>query len=487
MIRIIAIFLLTISTAFGQFGQEPFGHVQVGVSTSSSWKPTDEVDLILYAAADNNNASADSSIVSTWIDTSGNSFDGTAAGNPYLIKNYLNGHSVIRYDGAGDYVDFTIDTTASMSIYVVRNTQPTTTAVGIMNMMSSANFDGWSMQDGTGTGTNGTTSYIGGGTTQGNLTMTSSFGGNRRFEVLSLVMSATEQEMFLDSTSIGTASQTMCFNSRLLRVGTRYNNGTLGQFQGEIAEILVFGSTHSSSKQKQVVRYLSTKYLPAMSIPEYKLQTWLIADNISGVDASAITKNWPDVSRHFGREGVLGGSPTIEVNEIGSHRAVSIGASGEYFDAKWDTSTTFTLFIVSKSQPAAALEGIATTINSTNWRGFNIMDGNASGADGFSAYVGVTAPSQITTSVYGNRAADVITFLVNGSADTLRINDVDLATASHTITFSSRTLRIGKRYTDNTSIGSWTGQISELIMYNRALSGAPYDSVYTYLTNRYGL
>lgn len=487
MIRVIAIFLLTISTAFGQFGQTPFGHVQVSAVLDTAWQPTDDATLELWLRADDFSATySDSQAITTaWLDTSGNGNDATVSGNPYFISNLLNGHAGVRFDGSGDFFTTQIDTSHNVSVYIVSNSKTSGTNAGLVSMQASGTNKGWVIF--ASSADNRKARLLTGSVFN---FVYSGVKGNQPMQIISFIKQSDSAWVSINGVTGTGVAGSVIFNDKNIRIGAYYTNDVTFLQIGDVVEVLVFNQKHNSSEQSQVESYLTEKYFPDPGIPTDSLQVWLAADDISGADDSEITDTWINKGYYFGHDAVVSGNPTIQVNEVNGHRAIDFDGTLDYFTGSWDTSATFTAFIVQQADPLGVGFQGALSSASTSLGGVAGWDYEYN-----SSKVALLRQGNSTTSTStnlggsGTRPWQLIRIRRNNGTTTTTVYTDGVLSgteSSQTITYADKLYSVGRLYTSLTTL-CYTGQIAEVLIYNKYMSTSDISTIETYLNSKYGL
>ncbi len=220
---------------------DPISFGPGGVGTTGNidiWVKADELPL------------SNSDPVTSWVDASGNENDANqaiVADQPSFLTNQINGLPAVSFDGINDRLDFTsaVTATATTIFNVVR---PTTS-----NYKSILAIDNHHISYGEGT----IRSEFPTGSLQGTKSQTFSISSTYTG---SETVNPTSAGLTSGSTQFS-RSRTGFFNVGNNSVGSLFFNGSFQyNFQGLMAEIIVFNEELNSAKRKIVSNYLAAKY-----------------------------------------------------------------------------------------------------------------------------------------------------------------------------------------------------------------------------------
>ena len=199
---------------------------------------------------------AEAAAVDNWHDQSGGAHDATqtiAASRPTFKENIINGSPIIRLDGTSDYMNIIKSWQDAITVYVVLSRG----ALGAEHYIIS----------------NGNHRGVGGGLTlRFRSTNTVRFWNGYANFVDSTIMpsvntpiqitalSDTYNRIFINGVSDGTTIRSVFVrNEKLI---TRIGHSELfdGYYNGDFAEILIYGTSHSDTIREGIEGYLKTKY-----------------------------------------------------------------------------------------------------------------------------------------------------------------------------------------------------------------------------------
>ena len=418
--------------------------------------------------------------VSTWADNSGNGNDATQAttvNQPIVVDNALNGKKVVRFDGVNDGLE---------STFVLNpNTNKDTTvyAVEKVNQAPSQYVSVWST-DSTiggykrGHGYDASSFY----TQTGN---SSSYNPPVGLAVGSARIVGTEYNNsqgniynYINGTKYSRGSaETIQDTNNPFWIGMGYNGGQ--NFNGDIAEVLVYNRTLNDTERKQVECYLSNKYgLNVGGCTDGKV-LWLDAGTINGNNGDAVT-SWADQSG-LNNNGV--GTATLKTgtNGINNKKVVSFnGSNNEMSFSSFPTLGNSTIFSIIKPTGDLLYDGVFTT----NGMGIVGSGNSGNGTQRFGFLNGNNQTVQTNSTVVNNGTQSyLIAGKLEGTTQSLYLNgnndQVNYSNGGWGITGT----RIGKGYYNF----YLNADVAETIVYNRALNDTERKQVECYLSKKYNL
>ena len=260
-------YTLTISGYFDGAGNEG-GPMEINFATAGVSLPTEDLKLWLMA---DKGVELNGSSVTLWQDQSGNGADaeqGSAANQPTLDENAINGLPALSFDGVDDFLTFTlpIDGLSGMTIFVV-SAATQDIEIPFPHCQYAAIF--WNETASWGTAhvtplQNAVWIRFGTGQTQ---TIPVVYRYNtpvgEDFTVVAATMEGITDYLYVNGELVLTnekpAGQDTIANQRDLgNIGRGYNDDTY--FPGMIAEVLVYTKTLSDTERQDAEKYLSDKY-----------------------------------------------------------------------------------------------------------------------------------------------------------------------------------------------------------------------------------
>jgi hypothetical protein len=272
------------------------------------------------------------------------------------------------------------------------------------------------------------------------------------------------------------------FNANYFRLGDRIE-ATSRPFNGDIHEVLVFNRRLSPSEEKMVAEYLESKWVAVTNINQ------LLAAADIHLDASAASSiltnatgsvtNWTNIagtsvmtvptngySGPLLVEGAMNGLPVLRFN--------SAGKTALFMETGYsNTEAQVNAFIVMRrNADQGSNAGVLSIYAGSTANDYNPV-GNA-----IMAYY----PNNETLAGYRvdvQRAAIIdipynapvcLHTAFNGLAHTMALNNGAAASSSYLGKFNSDRLCLGVRYESSSLIRHFSGDIAEVLIYNRALS-----------------
>jgi hypothetical protein len=450
--------------------------------------------LVLWLDANQLTGLADGAAVSSWPDRSAAAHDAgqtNAINRPTYQVNELNGKPVVRFDGVDDYLRLT-------GAVVSGATPRTVFVVGKPTIVGNKGFID-----------------LGDGSATGSAFMLTPEHGVRVRDgncFWSPAASASTGELYvaqLDGPTTDDLRAWMNGSSLLSGNHTTRNiqtsgSGTVGSWSlkpvgphnygGDIAEIVVYARALSHGERQSVEQYLSTKYglawQSSATVPQTvaDLELWLDASQITGVSEAAALATWSDASghAHHASQASAPSRPTFRGTAMNGQPAVRFDGVDDYLGlvgAVVSGAQARTVFFVARPTVVGskgivdlgtgATSGAAFMI--TPEYGVRVRSGNRLWAPAAVTQTPLIGVVQLT----GTSTSD-LSIEINGSA---RTPTTTAATAVQT--------------SGSASVGTWTavpigphnfaGDIAEVVVYGRALSGSEVQTVEQYLLTKYAL
>jgi hypothetical protein len=207
---------------------------------------------------DANNSITGSAPITSWLDLSGNSVTNTISGNPSLTSNSLNGHDVITFDAVGDVIvtNLSINESVFPNLTVIALYKPRVNSAGGVWGEDNGGWDRFIL-DGNTTNLNNMVSR---GTNQvNNISNIYPVG-------TSVITTVIYQEDVVNGTNVyanNTLQSTFTSNmgpeaSNIFKVGEIGANNY--RFDGDIAELIVYGTNINTAQRIIIDNYLAAKY-----------------------------------------------------------------------------------------------------------------------------------------------------------------------------------------------------------------------------------
>jgi autotransporter-associated beta strand protein len=207
-------------------------------------------------------------------------------------------------------------------------------------------------------------------------------------------------------------------------------------------------------------------YSTLLPVPDAAL--WLDASQLSqlsGMNNGVPVTAWPDMSGNGRHASASGSGATYQAGALNGQPVVRFNADGNTnFNFTEDTAIRTVFWVVKNTNP-----------------GLHFLLGDSSAYDFHSGDSTIWAPYANPTVINGT--TKLMGAVVDGTATALPSSSYSLVSLVTTGPVRANTLS-----QDRTISGrSWTGDVAELLVYDRALSSAEEISVGNYLANKYGL
>ena len=300
-----------------------------------------------------------------------------------------------------------------------------------------------------------------------------------------VMFTATRGGGMMSVTNSGVASSSLLVRTDI--------NGYAQAYYRQPADIDPVASTISSTAANQSVNFSEQE-----SIPTSGLAVWLKADAVGGV-AGANVYTWYDQSPN-GNNAVqyTGGSqPQLVYNAINGHPAVQFNGGGWWLyvpdNSSIEPATGLTMFAVFQQNDGGGFEKlIDKPYRNAGWSypyiAYEMDSASGSSTQPDTAFVTSGGNLGVQTGfAIAPGTPTILSSKYDGSSVGLYANGNFTTEGSLTgsITYADPTaLYIGVRENG----GEWfNGYISEILIYNQALSDADQESVEIYLSQKYGL
>jgi hypothetical protein len=253
-------------------------------------------------------------------------------------------------------------------------------------------------------------------------------------------------------------------------------------FTGDVAEVLIYNRALSPTEQQEVETYLTNKWKPATIPVTSGLQLWLDADAINPNDPTQVgasggtprVTNWLDLSGSgFNATQSIANNPPLYVpNALNGNAVVRFGA-GHYLSTLLpQISGDKTIFVVETRNST----GVGTELSSDTQTSGDFLSNSNAGAVEAEGRLNVAYDLQVPATI---GVPAVKCFMRASGTEILSLNDTSVS-GTFPDAFSGH-------YTVSSSGYPFTGDIAEIIVYNRALSGAEQESVQSYLEAKWGV
>jgi len=435
-------------------------------------------------AADTSTVALDSSSsVFAWLDKSGNGntvTQATSANQPTYVTNVVNGNPVIRFNGTSHVLQTTSFTslgTNSVSFWLVERNLSNSGGGGAPFSFNSGPNGGIVFQNNNGLQPLGNS-----------VPYTSSVA---RIVFYNRTNTGSGDSTYLNGTVIttrddnttGTYGSTFAVGMRI--PSTIYTSG-------DICEILIFTGMPTTSQRQKIEGYLAHKWGLAGPSPTIPLSIlgcglWLDAADSSTITGTSNVTAWRDKASALTLSGSgstytsVNGYPTITFN--GNQFASTTNLP---YEKVCTSNANFTTFIVQSTSSSSAVNGIPFTIYITDnvrrlavfsnggGSGGIFIDGASQGSPRLGGITQTLNTSQLLTITRKN--ITTMTVRLNGS----QVSSADFPGAINFISSNSYFVYISH------STGPWSGNMYEIIHYNRDMSDSEIQQVESYLTKKWG-
>jgi hypothetical protein len=473
-------------------------HTASATSTvpSSSPTPNSDVpltiaDLVLWLDASKVTGLSEGAAVATWTDASGQEHHGTQSSGtnqPTYRATAVNGKPAVRFDGSNDYL--------SLAGTIVSGAQARTVFfVARPNAVGNKGIVDLGTGSTSGAGFMITPEYgvrVNGGNrlwTPAASTQTSVVG------VVQLAgTSTTDLSMWVNGSPCmpTSAAATTVQTGGSGSVGT-YSAVPIGShnFNGDIAEIIVYSRALTANEQQTIEQYLFTKYALATSMAPDSiggLLLWLDAGQLTGISPGAAVASWPDGSGagHHAAQAGSASQPTYQSAAINGQPALRFDGSDDYLS--FDTpivSGAQARTVAWVGRPAVIGNkgiidlGHGTTAGAafmlTPENGVRVIGGNRL----WNPAATITTPSIGVVISDGATTNDTAAWL-NGTVLAVTSTGVQtIQTAGNGTVGTSTAVPIGPH--------NFAGDLAEILVYDHALSPLERFGVEQYLAEKYGL
>jgi hypothetical protein len=507
------------------------------VTFAAAGQPVATSGLIAWLKADSGVTADGSGKVSAWADQTvfgNNATQGNAANQPTLITGTtgLNSKPVIEFNGSNSYLSIkdnpSLWPSSAVTIIALAQTYSNQQQDVVDRTLNYGSYgDYWNApQYSYDLGINNDNverGYIG---TSGGSDLSGSAGRPYQMSISAMVYDGSQQVLYdsgVEQASVE-VSGTIDYNNPTehdLYLGV--NNGYFGlggYFNGDLAEVLIYNRALTTAEQQQAEGYLADKYgvydtgatwpssyssdIQALimangwskaqadayvafasgspAVPASGLALWMEADAGVTADGSGNVSHWVDQGPdgHVAAQPTSGSQPQLVTDPQTGHPSISFAgsqslSSRDYIAANQDV----TIIAAAAQSNSGAICAIGLNPSITgSMRGYGYFSGQAQ----FDVYqnsvtAGVAPPMaipEVSTMTYARSSGALQFFLKGISTGTANISVTDIVPG-----FS-----LG---VEGWQGGYLTGNISEVLVYNRVLSSAEQQQVEVYLADKYGL
>lgn len=440
-------------------------------------------------AADERTIQDTAGSVSQWDDKSGNgdnATQGTGTNQPTINVTTQNGLRTLDFDGINDRLAFpnlSLNGLTDVTVFAVFNVDSTTSGSDDPLSFGSGS-EGQILMGASATAQSFALGFF------SDLTPIA-FGVEDSMNILGIVTSASASRSFKNGTLVAEdLTPPSAWTTGAGDYGVMASNTPNRHCKGQFAELIIYNKTLSDAERIQVETYLSNKWL-GFQIPTDigNCQLWLDA-----ADASTITESGGSVSQWDDKsvkgnnvtQGTGAAQPTTNATTQNALNVLD-------FDGGDSLAMPSALFTI----PAGDHTVFAVSARASEDASFDTIWGMAAGANNgtFAIYNSVagqiafksrtTAGGSIVNAGNTNTDFNVIQTRRNGTTQAIAINGGTEATDANAENLAAVDgAFVGAAGTDTLNL---TGNIAELIIYDRSLTADERTTVNNYLINKWGI
>jgi hypothetical protein len=413
--------------------------------------------------------------VQSWLDYSGNGNSAvqTQAGNrpTYIPNAFTSGLPAVQFDGTNDFLTTSLAQIAgNKSIFIVE--KRTGTSLGT-ELASTSGSGGNFLGD----------TYGGGFESEGRIDVAQDMylpAAQNHFILKSYIYNGTKGTLTVNGTSTTYGVPDSAAGNYAI------SDPFLFRFPGQIAEILIYNRAVSAVEQASITSYLTDKWALQDTPPPVVagLQLRLAADTIDTTNSSEVSQqngnftvaSWPDSSGKGVQvtQSTPSAQPVYVPNAVYGQPAVQFSGSSNYLTSSLpQIAGDKSIFVVEKR----ADNGLRCELSSSSLTsGFflgNVYNASAESVGRLYVAQDMSLPGYVNGYILKS-------FIRSGGTCTLNVND------------TSATAQVPDAASGNYSISDagtfhFSGQIAEMLIYNRAVSGSEQQLIEDYLSQKYGL
>jgi len=457
---------------------------------------------------------ADGAPVAFWQDCSGLGIDvtqPTAARRPTLHLGQLNGHPVVRFDGADDSLATT--TTAMMEglsgfdVFVVANLDQAQDDYG--RLLSEENSGGGNRVYNLGVDASTPRRLRTVMDMTGGLAVvaepSTSLGDFRIYGQRLAPGGGGTLSLHVNGVQVGAAAgkgSTITGRNSIFRVGAVAHNPTGDPGKGDVAEVIIFDHSLSVGERNTVGYQLEQKYglKTAFNRPDILalggVKLWLDAESIAGADGSPVSA-WGDSSGlgNDVRQATAARQPTLQLGELNGRPIVRFDGTNDFLGtattALMEGASQFDVFLVAKIHDNLDYARVLSEEKSgAGNRVYNLGLDAGAGARRVRSVMDMTNGMAVLTEL--SSSLEEFHLYRHSLAGGVMTLDVDLNEVA-------RLLNVGATQTGQNSVfglgsvahtpGSLASSfdIAELLVFDRQLSAADRRFVQEYFSEKYGV
>lgn len=423
--------------------------------------PTNIAGCVLWLRADDG-VLTDGSTVTNWLDCSGNNNHASTTDpnlQPTLVNGVVNGLPVVRFPNQYRYLTFspTIAAQGSTVFIIYRSSGPNVYATPL-GSKAQGGTDWLHMLS-----YNNTRCLEEGGGAQSLYTSVSA----QDWHVQVMQLAQGDYRLWLDNVLTGPSGNTRTF--------TPFTD--VGNLQGDFAEVVVYNRSLTDKERRQVSYYLAAKYgwTPVVGFKPTDITDcalWLKADDGVQTDGSVVT-NWLDRSgnNNHAVQGDALRQPTLTNGVINGLPVVRFADTGQYL--------TFNSTIVAQESTVFI---IFRQTGANGW--YQPLDSKGQGGN---SWLHMIRDNNTRCLEEGGGAQSIYT---GESSGAWRVQAMQLAQGDYRLWLD--TILFGtsgnmRTFTPFTDVGSFPGELAEVVVYRRTLTMSERNHVDSYLAAKYGV
>ncbi len=270
----------------------------------------------------------------------------------------------------------------------------------------------------------------------------------------------------------GTSTYLSSFNGAAIGA----NPAVGGHFTGEIPEVIVYSRALSDAERAQVYAYLDEKYdlelLPDNPLPEgvNDPQLWVSADDVNGSSHGGTVSKWYDMSGRNRHMTSAGGNMEWRTDQLNGLPSVFLdGGSDDYFSFS-GLGNIRTVFWVIREVESPAGTGPRFLLGNSGSYHFHRASAGGNIWDSTHASLCFNGTTKLRGVVIDGRTTDMPT----------EYSIISVRTSGNA---SANSFAKDRTATDR----GWHGDLCELIVYSRVLSGSEEVEVGNFLVDKYKL
>lgn len=411
---------------------------------------------------------ADGDPVSTWTDSGPNGNNATASTTqrPTYRSNGLNGYPAVDFDGSLNWLDLTSPITSATTTFtgfavIKADTGQRHALFGGVSGAMSFGVDS----------SNGNKLFVG-----PNFPLSDYAASPTGFYLVAFDSNTSASHFWLQGQAAGTAAANTPTQS--LSVIGKSAGSSITLFDGKIFELILYGSVLGSTDRQTVLDYLHTKYhadgYTSGPVSTANCTGWWKADALSLANNDPVN-SWAD-SSGYGLTLTPGNAPTFKTNLINSLPAVRFDASNDQLLLPFGLNSGAPLTIFAVAQPLATGTFIGGPVSSFGYQ-----------VNGAVKQIGVRVGQNVlgtATNALSTVAFEQSNVQWDNANITFRKSSAANGTAAFSLVIALAMTEVGAN-----GVGTelFNGDIAELAVYCRILSGGEISAIEAALASKYAI